>query len=206
MPGLQEPTLGQTQSFDTQSGEFVQILHSSGCHWVAVARLGSQEQEIEVYDSLYTSLPMRVKECLAGIVYSYKPSLTLKYMNVQRQRNLDDCGIHAIATVTALCHGVDPTQVTFDPKKLRSHFIECLTRKKMSMFPIHKNHGRKVKRCKKTEEVDIYCTCCKPFAGKNMASCDMCGEWFHQACEVIPNDVFLQKRSAWYCSKCYKRN
>ena len=35
--GLQDPTLSQTQAFDTQSGEFVQVLHTAGCHWVAVA-------------------------------------------------------------------------------------------------------------------------------------------------------------------------
>ena len=52
MPGLQEPALGQNQSLDMQYGEFVQILHSSGCHRVAVARLGSQEEAIEIYDSL----------------------------------------------------------------------------------------------------------------------------------------------------------
>ena len=78
--------------------------------------LGSQEQAIEIYDSLYSSLPMRVKECLAGIVFSHKPSLILKYMNVQWQQNLNDCGLHAIATVTAICHGIDAMEVTFDPK------------------------------------------------------------------------------------------
>ena len=37
VPGLQDPTLAEMQTFDAQSGEFVQVLHTAGCHWVAVA-------------------------------------------------------------------------------------------------------------------------------------------------------------------------
>ena len=48
VPGLQDPTLAETQTFDAQFEEFVQVLHTAGCHWVAVARLGSQESEIQV--------------------------------------------------------------------------------------------------------------------------------------------------------------
>ena len=36
MPGLQDPALGATQTFEAQTGEFVQVLHAARCHWVAV--------------------------------------------------------------------------------------------------------------------------------------------------------------------------
>ena len=149
---------------------------------------------------------MNAKECVAGIVYSQKSSLTFQYMNVQWQSNLNDCGLHAIASITALCHNTDPTEVTFDPKKLRPHLIECLTSQRMTMFAILKNHKKSDRCCKNAEEVDIYCTCRKPYTGAKMASCDTCGEWFHQECEVIPEAVFSEKKSAWYCHKCCKNN
>ena len=90
MSGMQAPTLAEIQAFDIQKGDFVQILNASQCHWLCVARIGSQVDEIQVYDSFYQSLPMTVKECVAGIVSTQKHALTLQYMNVQRQCNLSD--------------------------------------------------------------------------------------------------------------------
>lgn len=64
--GLQSPTLSQTQTFEIQTGEFAQILNTGG-HWVTVTRTDGQSDDIEVYDSLYSVLPMSTKECIAGI-------------------------------------------------------------------------------------------------------------------------------------------
>ena len=47
-----------------QSGEFAQILHSNGCHWVAGTRLESQEQEIEVYNRLYEDKRVFGRDCI----------------------------------------------------------------------------------------------------------------------------------------------
>ena len=147
---------------------------------------------------------MAVKQCLAGIVFSPRSKLHLLYMNVQRQCNLSDCGLHAIATITALCHKVDPIQVTFDAKQLRNHFMECLTKKRMTMFPILRKCRGNVLRVKTTEELPIYCTCHQPYTGTRMASCDICSNWFHQTCLAIPDSVFVHKKSAWYCYNCCK--
>lgn len=200
--GMQAPTLAECQAFDLQPGEFVQILNVDQSHWLCVARIGSLVDKIQVYDSLYQSLPMAVKECVAGIVSTQNHALTFQYMNVQRQCNLADCGLHAIAVLTSLCHGVDPTAVTFDPKRLRPHFVACLRKKCMTMFPILRKHRGSSARYKKTEELQVYCTCRKPYSKSRMASCDKCGEWFHQNCEAIPDEVFLLTNPAWSCHNC----
>ena len=199
MSGLQCPLLSEPQTFAVQHGEFAQILNAARCHWVTVARIGCHDDEIQVYDSLYSSLPMGVKQCLAGIVFSSRSKLLLQYMNVQRQCNSSDCGLHAIATITALCNKLDPTQVTFDPKQLRHHFMDCLTKKHMTMFPILRKRCHNIVRIKTTEELPIYCTCRKPYTGTRMASCDICSNWFHQACLAIPDRVFEEKQNPWYC-------
>jgi len=41
----------------------------------------------------------------------------------QTQKGGTDCGLFAIANMTALAHGVDPLLVHFDQSKMRVHFI-----------------------------------------------------------------------------------
>lgn len=50
--GLQNPILGQALSFEVQAGEFVQILHSGGNHWIAISIVGMEHAHVRVYDSL----------------------------------------------------------------------------------------------------------------------------------------------------------
>ena len=38
--GLQSVALGETLAFLIQSGEFVQVLNVSGCHWIVVSNIG----------------------------------------------------------------------------------------------------------------------------------------------------------------------
>ena len=41
-------------------------MNAGGTHWVTVARLGSMENTIQVYGSLYKTLHKSTKQCLAG--------------------------------------------------------------------------------------------------------------------------------------------
>ena len=73
---------------------------------MAIARTGSPSDDVDVYDSLYSVLPTSTKECIAGIVFTSNEAFNLRFMDVQRQSNGSDCGLHAIAVLTALLHGV----------------------------------------------------------------------------------------------------
>ena len=56
---------------------------------------------------------------------------------VMKQDNSIDCGLFAIAYITSyclrkeLCHNV-----IFDPKKMRSHLLQCFEQGLMSEFPV----------------------------------------------------------------------
>ena len=51
--GLQRTTLGRVRNFDVISGEFIQILHTGGNHWVCVSSTGCLKGHVNLYDSLY---------------------------------------------------------------------------------------------------------------------------------------------------------
>ncbi len=56
-------------------------------------------------------------------------------IDVQMQRGGCDCGLFTAAFMTAVAFGKDPARLTFDQTQLRSHFVACLAKMEISMFP-----------------------------------------------------------------------
>ena len=81
--GLQNPILGQRLAFDVQTGEFVQILHSGGSHWITVSTVGMDCAHIRVYDSLLGKLPDDAKKQIASLLMMEKKTITIEYANNQ---------------------------------------------------------------------------------------------------------------------------
>ena len=78
---------------------------------------------------------------------------------VQQQRNGVDCGPFSVAFATSLAFRENPTKITFDDKKLRSHLLQCIKAKKMSPFP-QRSGKQNVLRNKPTLcEVELFCCC-----------------------------------------------
>ncbi len=75
--------LGNTLTFDVMGDEFVQVLHSGGCHWVAVSTVGCPPSMVVVYDSLYLSLPLQTKEQICSLLLTKEPRIDLNFANVQ---------------------------------------------------------------------------------------------------------------------------
>ena len=48
--GLQSVVLAETLVISIQSGEFVQVLNVSGCHWIAVSNIGCKLGTVNIYD------------------------------------------------------------------------------------------------------------------------------------------------------------
>ena len=65
--GLQDVTLGNVMSYRIQTKEFLQILHSSN-HWLTISTIGVQHPSVQVYDSLYDSIPVMVKAQIASLL------------------------------------------------------------------------------------------------------------------------------------------
>ena len=81
--GLQNPLYGVHMKFEATKGEFIEILHSVGNHWIAIHTVGSEHRQVRVYDSLNTDLLLSTKKLLASMLNCSKTSFTLEYANIQ---------------------------------------------------------------------------------------------------------------------------
>ena len=125
MAGLQPPTLQKVFAFQVHSGEFVQIINVSNNHWCVVSTVGCDSGVVNVYDSMYTSVP-RETICLIGsLVYSSASELVVRIM---KQSNSSNCGVLAIAYAFEI---FSPCSVEFD-QKIRRHLVTCLENSQFS--------------------------------------------------------------------------
>ena len=132
--GFQRPTLGPARNFNVVSEEFAQILHTGSDHWVCVSSIGCLPGHVNLYDSLYhDAISQEVEDQTNDLLGGRLASL--QFVSVQQQTNGSDCGVFAIAIATCLALGTNPSHVTFDIQRMRSHLVACLKGEKMSMFP-----------------------------------------------------------------------
>ena len=125
LQGLQAPSLGQTCSFDIVKQPFLQILHNGDDHWLLISTIGTKNAEVHVYDSIYQSVNIKVKEQIASLLYTQEEEIKLKFMNIQKQSGSNDCGIFAVANATLLSLGKNPGKYLMDQGLMRSHLYEC---------------------------------------------------------------------------------
>ena len=176
--------------------QYIQIIHIKGrSHWATLQLIGS---EIFLYDSLFTSANDETLQLIAQLVKTKSSSLDVNIMNIQKQTGTVDCAIYAIATVTSILLGQDPTSVVFNQKELRLHLINILEAKTLSLFPILKNR-RPAQRTIKIQHCPIFCICRLPDDGNEMISCDKCQEWFHMSCLHITEPPSTE---TWFCEMC----
>jgi hypothetical protein len=69
-------------------------------------------------------------------VYGGKRSqLIIRKLSVQQQVGAKDCGLFAVAFAVEVCHGNDPSRLSYDQSKLRSHFTSCFQKGPLDTFP-----------------------------------------------------------------------
>ena len=122
--------------------------------------------------------------------------ITVQCLNVQQQRGGSDCGLFALAFITAVCHGDDPTSLYFDQENMRSHLITSIESGEATPFPVIKKQTRR-KRLVDTVHINLHCVCRLPDNGTPMIKCDECLGWFHTVCV---NAVLGEK--PWSCQTC----
>ena len=110
--------------------------------------------------------------------------------DLKKQSNHSDCGLFAIANTMALCYGQTPEYLNYDIKSMRQHLAGCLEDKIFQHFPAR--NRRVTQQTKKTEKVNVYCSCRLPEGarGGKMIACDGCREWYHEECVDIPSNVW----------------
>ena len=72
-----------------------------------------------------------------------KPSVTVHIMNVSKQAGTQDCGQFAIAFMTSLAYGNNPTTEVYRPDEMRAHLSTCFEKRVMQCFPTSKKNTDK---------------------------------------------------------------
>ena len=201
--------------FDQISGyachSYLQILHTGSHHWVAVEIVSSSQ--VYIYDSLYKQQPTyyTLKQ-VAAILNTSEPKVNLRFHRVQFQPNSKDCGVYALAFITDLSHGIEPSTRKYSRSKLlRKHLAHCFESGQMKPFPSTPS----VKEAPWTQVMNIYCCCRMPYALEHLKSdsvpygevtemiqCNICLSWYHHNCvDLTIEDVKKYKRTSefWMC-------
>ena len=71
---------GQNFWFVPETTEFVQVLHGAG-HWLCVTTVGYKAGEVKVLDSLYSTVPTKVKRQIAVLTHTPSPQLKLIFVS-----------------------------------------------------------------------------------------------------------------------------
>lgn len=204
MGGLQDPVLGSKLLFSVCKDKFCQVLHDGGAHWLAVSNLYAPDGSIDVYDSMYSAVNVNSTMQAASIVLSEREYIEFRVKYFQRQTGSRDCGLFAIAAVTSLCHGKEPSMLLFDQTKLREHFVRCVREGQLTEFPVVSTNRKTTTTVVERKRVNLHCECRLPDNGQEkMAQCSTCKKWFHKSCLKIPEKVFENKKTArWHCLRC----
>ena len=209
--GFEDTLLGIIPDFSKHSGNSrcIQILHTGSLHWICIANVFKEgclsPENVNLYDSLNSNgkINPHTQDQIADYLYlPNAPEIHVDVQPVQQQTNGTNCGLFAIAYAVDLAHKEDPTKIRYDERRMRSHLVECLTEGSLTPFPRWERYRFCGKRLTKRKNIEIFCLCRKPYRkNEKMANCDKCGEWFHQDCADIPDDVF-KRESHWECNEC----
>lgn len=132
--------------------------------------------------------------------------------SVQQQINTVDCGVFAIAFITHLLYGKDPSTTKFNSSQMRHHLAGCLQNDAITVFPEYNEDEKSVdlSYCHQhTVTVILYCMHRLPWFEDDitvrtlrMAQCDRRDKWFHQGCAKISDEMFRKKNLWWICPQC----
>lgn len=107
----------------------LQIIHCrERTHWIAASNIGCQDCcSVDVYDSVFTSLDPITIEVIKNHFPDVKP--------FQKQVGGTDCGLFAIAVITAISYDEDPSKLHFIQEEMRSHLLNCFKNNVLTPFP-----------------------------------------------------------------------
>ena len=104
-------------------------------------------------------MPEDAQEIVARLMMPWQPKraksfkLHVEVMAKQKQAGATDCGLYAIAICTSLEFNQNLCLQIFSQEDMRSHLIECLSKKNMQPFPLKQT--RTIKQFV-SRTIDIY--------------------------------------------------
>ncbi|XP_068726255.1 uncharacterized protein [Montipora capricornis] len=187
------------------ASEFIQIINV-GRHWVCLSNIGvTIFGAVRVFDSLYRKPNASAIEHACRMMHHMGDAVTLVNEKVQRLLDSSDCGLFALAFAANLCHGLDPTNRSYDQAKMQEHYISCLESR--TITPFRTTTGRVPYHMDTTKiTVPIFCECRLPNDKKEYVQCSQCCtcSWYHTNCVMVPEWAIKTKRK-WQCQKCKNR-
>ena len=118
----------------------VQFIHQeTRHHWIASAVMDS---ELFIFDSFLSTNGL-IKETVSVLENIYGSFGQYITTDVTQQLGVKDCGLFAIAFITALCHGQQPENFRIHQKEMRNHFIACIEARDIKPFPATKKETEK---------------------------------------------------------------
>ena len=82
-----------------------------GNHWCVVSNVECEENVVNVNETFFTSVSEET--LITRMLSSSATTMTVQMMEIEKQANLSDCGILAIAIAHEICSGHNPGTVAF---------------------------------------------------------------------------------------------
>ena len=117
---LQSTLLQSKKNVGKHTKDQLQVIHSRGDHWVVALIVGSKDEEVYVYDSVY-SLHSATTEVVVNLFHT----TNIKVIESQKQKGGRDYGLFALATATVIARQTDTDKQKFDQGLMRSHLAKC---------------------------------------------------------------------------------
>ena len=190
VPGLQSVLNGaaSTMGFDVQPDEFIQVLNTGSSHWVMVSTIGALHPTVHIYDRLFSQLGAKLQEqnsrsktpgADSNLLATSRQEIIIKFIDVPMQSGTNDCGLFAIAYAVTLALGQQPEEYQFNQAGMRTHFLHCLEKQNISMFPVLRRCRIKKDMVRAVQKLSVYCKCRMPQMERQMIECSKCKEWYH---------------------------
>jgi hypothetical protein len=187
------------------SGEYLQILHSHGHHWITATTIGCDTNVIKVYDSMYRDFD---RHCLKQIIkmspVDETGEIIVELAQFQRQRNKADCGLFAIAAAFSLAGRQNPSNDRYDLEKMRLHLLSCIQAKALIPFPDYA--GTVTSQKKKVYNVAVCCHCgdlLNRAGGQTVLQCQSCARFCHTPRDNSLNSCSMKYNDMDLCVSCY---
>lgn len=211
--GFQDPVyLAQLDKpYKSMSSNFIQVININNMHWVCASNVLSSPGVVEVYDSkpICSINSSALHSQVAKILKTSEKYFQLNHVDVQRQIGSSDCALYAIANALTLCLGEDPHITSYNQGNFRAHLVKCFELQQITKFPIAdrpRRLGRR--RIISRKRIDVFCTCRSPWNRNDkcdkgpLVQCQLCKEWYHEACMDISKDVIDYPGLKYNCKLC----
>ena len=133
--GLQSTLFQQKKKKGSWTANTIQIIYcNKRSHWITASTKFCKFGQVNIYDSKFNKLDAESRITVKQM-FGLKKAGDINMVTMQCQKGNKDCGLFAIAVMTSLGFDEDPSTVIYDQDSLRRHFVNCITKGELSLFP-----------------------------------------------------------------------